>query len=137
MRAGARTGAGLVAGCVLLVGCGGGASKLSGSDRSATAGVCVNVSGQVATAVSVGVKLASQSITSAQAQTKLTPIQAKVQASATQNPTLPIGSKLQALADAINTARTSGADPSKLRSSATAIGSAAKGVVDACAAVTQ
>ena len=53
---------------VALFGCGGGNSQASVADRATTAGVCLSVSGEVATAVSVGVKLAAQSLTPTQAQ---------------------------------------------------------------------
>ncbi len=121
---------------LVLVACGGGSSKASGSDRAATAGVCVNVSGEVATAVNVGVKLGAQSLTAAQAQAQLQPILTKVTAVAQQNSALPIGPKLQALADAISKAeKASPTSASQVRSGATDIGSAAKGVLAACAQV--
>ena len=121
---------------LVLVACGGGSSKASGSDRAATAGVCVNVSGEVATAVNVGVKLGAQSLTAAQAQAQLQPILTKVTAVAQQNSALPIGAKLQALADAISKAeKASPTSASQVRSGATDIGSAAKGVLAACAQV--
>ncbi len=123
---------------LVLVACGGGSSKASGSDRAATAGVCVNISGEVATAVNVGVKLGAQSLTpaQAQAQAQLQPILTKVTAVAQQNPALPIGPKLQALADAISKAeKASPTSASQVRSGATDIGSAAKGVLAACAQV--
>ncbi len=117
---------------LVLVACGGG----SGSDRAATAGVCVNISGEVATAVNVGVKLGAQSLTPAQAQAQLQPILTKVTAVAQQNSALPIGPKLQALADAISKAeKASPTSASQVRSGATDIGSAAKGVLAACAQV--
>jgi len=121
---------------LVLVACGGGSSKASGSDRAATAGVCVNISGEVATAVNVGVKLGAQSLTPAQAQAQLQPILTKVTAVAQQNSALPIGAKLQALADAISKAeKASPTSASQVRSGATDIGSAAKGVLAACAQV--
>jgi len=126
----------LLAATVVLGACGGGSSKASGSDRAATAGVCVNISGEVATAVNVGVKLGAQSITPAQAQTQLQPILTKVQSVAQQNSALPIGPKLQALADAISKAeKASPTSASEVRSGATDIGSAAKGVVASCGQV--
>lgn len=121
---------------LMLVACGGGSSKASGSDRAATAGVCVNISGEVATAVNVGVKLGAQSLTAAQAQTQLQPILTKVTAVAQQNSALPIGPKLQALADAISKAeKANPTNASQVQSGATDIGSAAKGVLAACAQV--
>jgi len=121
---------------LVLVACGGGSSKASGSDRAATAGVCVNISGEVATAVNVGVKLGAQSLTPAQAQAQLQPILTRVTAVAQQNSALPIGPKLQALADAISKAeKASPTSASQVRSGATDIGSAAKGVLAACAQV--
>ncbi len=121
---------------LVLVACGGGSSKASGSDRAATAGVCVNISGEVAIAVNVGVKLGAQSLTPAQAQAQLQPILTKVTAVAQQNSALPIGAKLQALADAISKAeKASPTSASQVRSGATDIGSAAKGVLAACAQV--
>jgi len=134
-----RAAALLVAGAALSAcGAGGGTSKASGSDRAATAGVCVNVSGEVATAVNVGVRLGAQSLTPAQAKARLQPILAKVSAVAQQNAALPVGPKLQSLADAITKAEN--ANPtmaSQLRSAASDIGSAAKGVLGACAQVAQ
>ncbi len=89
-----RAAALLVAGAALSAcGAGGGTSKASGSDRAATAGVCVNVSGEVATAVNVGVRLGAQSLTPAQAKARLQPILAKVSAVAQQNAALPVGPK--------------------------------------------
>ncbi len=135
VKGGLRLGALLVVSLV-LVACGGGSSKASGSDRAATAGVCVNISGEVATAVNVGVKLGAQSITPAQAQAQLQPILTKVTSVAQQNSALPIGPKLQALADAISKAeKASPTSASQVRSGATDIGSAAKGVLGACAQV--
>jgi hypothetical protein len=134
-RWGARVAAGLAAG-VLLAGCGGGTSPMSGSDRAATAGVCVNTAGEVATAVGVGVKLGAQSITLTQAQNQLKPIQDKVSAVAQQNVALPIGSKLQSLADAFTKVeQVNPGTTSELPADASDIGTAAKGVVDACAQV--
>ncbi len=128
-RWGLRVAAGLAAG-VLLAGCGG------GSDRAATAGVCVNTAGEVATAVSVGVKLGAQSLTLAQAQDQLKPIQDKVSAVAQQNVALPIGSKLQSLADALTKVeQVNPGTTSQLPADASDIGTAAKNVVDACAQV--
>jgi hypothetical protein len=135
VRRGLRLAVPLVASLVLIA-CGGGSSKASGSDRAATAGVCVNISGEVATAVNVGVKLGAQSLTPAQAQAQLQPILTKVTAVAQQNSALPIGPKLQALADAISKAeKASPTSASQVRSGATDIGSAAKGVLAACAQV--
>lgn len=136
-RAVGRVAAMLALSVPLVVACGGGSSKLSGSDRSATAGVCVNVSGEVATAVSVGVKLGAQSITPAQAQARLQPILTKVSTVAQQNSQLPIGPKLQHLAAAISAAQQASttSSPAQLRSAATGIGTSAKAVVDACAQV--
>ena len=129
----------LAAGVALSAcGAGGGTSTASGSDRAATAGVCVNVSGEVATAVNVGVRLGAQSLTPAQAKAQLQPILAKVSAVAQQNSALPVGPKLQSLADAITKAEN--ANPtmaSQLHSAASNIGSAAKGVLVACAQVAQ
>lgn len=134
-RWGARVAAGLAAG-VLLAGCGGGTSTMSGSDRAATAGVCVNTAGEVATAVSVGVKLGAQSLTLTQAQDQLKPIQDKVSAVAQQNMALPIGSKLQSLADALTKVeQVNPGNTSQLPADASDIGTAAKNFVDACAQV--
>ncbi len=109
---------------------------MSGSDRAATAGVCVNTAGEVATAVGVGVKLGAQSITLTQAQNQLKPIQDKVSAVAQQNVALPIGSKLQSLADALTKVeQVNPGTTSELPADASDIGTAAKGVVDACAQV--
>lgn len=109
---------------------------MSGSDRAATAGVCVNTAGEVATAVSVGVKLGAQSLTLTQAQDQLKPIQDKVSAVAQQNVALPIGSKLQSLADALTKVeQVNPGTTSQLPADAGDIGTAAKNVVDACAQV--
>jgi len=84
-----------------------------------------DVSGEVATAVNVGVRLGAQSLTPAQAKARLQPILAKVSAVAQQNAALPVGPKLQSLADAITKAEN--ANPtmaSQLRSAASDIGSA-------------
>jgi len=124
-----RAAALLVAGAALSAcGAGGGTSKASGSDRAATAGVCVNV----------GVRLGAQSVTPAQAKARLQPILAKVSAVAQQNAALPVGPKLQSLADAIT--KVENANPtmaSQLRSAASDIGSAAKGVLGASEQVAQ
>lgn len=125
-----------VAAGLALVSCGGGASTLSGSDRASTAGVCATVSGDVATAVNVGVQVAAQSLTPAQAQTKLAPILTKVTTVAQQNTQLPIGPKLQHLADTITAAgKVDPSKPAEIRSVATDLGSAAQGIVSACADV--
>lgn len=129
-------GAVALAAAVTVAGCGGHGSKLSGTDRAATAGVCVTVSGDVATAASVGVRLAARSLTPAQAQTRLQPILTKVTAAAQQNARLPVGPKLQHLADAITAAeKADPAHPTQVRSAATTVGSAAKDVITSCAAV--
>ncbi len=121
---------------VALFGCGGGNSHASVADRTTTAGVCLSVSGEVATAVSVGVKLAAQSLTPPQAQAQLQPVLAKVSILAQQNARLPIGPKLQTLADAISTAEHAPpGDPAQVRAAATDIGSAAKGVLQTCGRV--
>lgn len=118
-----RAAALLVAGPALSAcGAGAGTSKASGSDRAATAGGCVNVSGEVASTVNVGVRLGAQSLPPAQAKARLQPILAKVSAVAQQNAALPVGPKLQSLGEAITKAEN--ANPtiaSQLRSAASDI----------------
>jgi len=109
---------------------------LSIADRAGTAGVRVTVSGDVATAVKVGLQLAAQSMTLAQAQTQLTPVLAKITTAASQNASLPVGKSLQHLADSINSAsQVSPTDVPALRDAATNLGTAGKAdVLTSCAA---
>ena len=104
------------------------------ADRATTAGVCVDVSGADTTAVSVGVKLPAQAVIPAQAQAQLQPVLAKVSTVAAQHAALPIGIKLQKLADAITSVQQlSPTDLAALRSATTSLGSAGKDVVAVCA----
>ncbi len=81
-------------------------------------------------------KLGAQSLTLVQAQDQLKPIQDKVSAVAQQNVALPIGSKLQSLADALTKVeQVNPGTTSQLPADASDIGTAAKNVVDACAQV--
>ncbi len=111
------------------------ASALSLGDRTATATVCVQAASSVASAGSTGVKLASAAITAADAQQQLSAIQANIDSLAGKNASLQIGAKLKDLSTAIaNVIKINPQDVGSLQASATALGSAATGVLDACAA---
>lgn len=121
-----------------LLACGahGGSSGggLSVADRASTAGVCVTVSGDVATAVNVGIKLAAQSLTPAQAQAQLGPVLVKLSTVASQNAALPIGKTLQHLVDTITSAtQASPTDVTAVRAAAGSLGTAGKDVLASCA----
>ena len=127
----------LVSVMLLMVSCqGSGSSGLSITDRTSTAQVCVQVGGSIKDAVSIGVQVAAQSITPAQAGQHLQPIKTKVDSLASANASLPVSAKLTALSTAITgVTATSSTDPSAYKSSATALRDAAQAVLGSCAAV--
>ncbi len=89
-------------------------------------------------AAAVGVKLATTSVTPAEAQQQLATIQVSVDNLARKNPSLPIGVELMALSTAINAVLTAApTDAASIQTSAMQLGTAATGVVDACAAAGQ
>lgn len=138
LRLAGRFGALLAVGLPLLAcnahGSAAGGGGLSVADRASTAGVCVTVSGGVATAVNVGIQLAAQSVTPAQAQAQLTPVLAKLSTVASQNSALPVGKTLQHLVDTITAAtQTAPTDVTAIRAAASSLGSAGKDVLASCA----
>ncbi len=111
-------------------------SALSLTQRVSTVQVCVGAGGAVRSAALVGVKVAQQSLTPAQAAPQLQPIAAQAGTLAKQNASLPIGRGMQQLSDAITALeKASPADASGVQSGAQALLSATKTVLADCAAV--
>jgi len=131
-----RTGVSMLLGGLVIAGCGGGSSGLSGQQRLQTGQVCVDVAGSVSTAAQVGLKLANGSMTQADATARLQPIAKHVSDLATQNASLPVGTSLKQLADSISKVQT--ISPSKLadvQAGGTQLTTATKDLLTSCAAV--
>ena len=121
---------------LMIVSCqGSGSSGLSIADRTSTAQVCLQVGGAIKDAVSVGVQVAAQSITPAQAGQHLQPIKTKVDSLASANASLPVSAKLTALSTAITgVTAINSTDPNAYKSSAIALRDAAQAVLSGCTA---
>lgn len=126
----------LLVGPLVLAGCGGGSSGLTGQQRLQTGQVCVDVAGSVSTAAQVGLKLANGSITQADATARLQPIEKHVSDLATQNTSLPVGASLKQLADSISKIQTvSPSNAADVRAGGTQLTTASKDLLTSCAAV--
>ncbi len=123
-------------GALVLAGCGGGSSGLTGQQRLQTGQVCVDVAGSVSTAAQVGLKLANSSITQADATARLQPIERHVSDLASQNASLPVGTNLKQLADSISKVQTiSPSNAADVKAAGTQLTTATKDLLTSCAAV--
>ena len=126
----------MLGGALVLAGCGGGSSGLTGQQRLQTGQVCVDRAGSVSTAAQVGLKLANGSITQADATTRLQPIAKHVSDLASQNASLPVGTSLKQLADSISKVQTiSPSNAADVQTAGSQLTTATKDLLTSCAAL--
>ncbi len=102
--------------------------------RLQTGQVCLGVAGSVSTAAQVGLKLASGSITQADATGRLGPIASHLTDLATKNASLPVGASLRALSVSIAKVQmTSPTNLAEVKAAGTQLTTATKALLVSCA----